>query len=75
MLFLNAGGQAAAGSIHPKGKTGGAQHGQLQVAKITAYQQDNRNAEGEVIEILGEAGCGRGGSAGHYPPLWAERDV
>lgn len=40
----------------PKGKTGGAQHGQLVVAKITAYQQDNRNAEGEVIEILGEAG-------------------
>ena len=33
----------------PKGKTGGAQHGQLVVAKITAYQQDNRNAEGEVI--------------------------
>ena len=40
----------------PKGKTGGAQHGQLVVVKITAYQQENRNAEGEVIEILGEAG-------------------
>ena len=47
----------------PKGKTGGAQHGQLVVAKITAYQQDNRDAEGEVIEILGEAGARqRGGT-------------
>lgn len=40
----------------PKGKAGGAQHGQLVVAKITEYAQDGRNAEGEVIEILGEAG-------------------
>lgn len=40
----------------PKGRTGGAQHGQLVVAKITAYQQANRNAEGEVTEILGQAG-------------------
>ena len=40
----------------PKGRTGGAQHGQLVVAKITAYQQANRNAEGEVTEVLGQAG-------------------
>ena len=40
----------------PKGQTGGAQNGQLVVARITAYQQENRNAEGSVTEILGQAG-------------------